>query len=581
MPTLYSYATNEVDGTIFDNIQRRISHTENASSFRMSEYPPKDITDGKADKFIEVLTEDLYTLTNSVDAYTDMLKIDRDLLTYETHKADNYSTLKSNIKGNVRGVALIEKDIEKYDRKLKVLKESIPYVSLTNFLDFRTAYDTMIASFIELIQVGNDLIRFLREDGLIKTKGYAEVRIDPEGFNEVGAKPLYRRKITDKNLTDKMKEIARRPDYIMDENPYNDEEINDRNRVDLINLALQELGEIDFIYDPNDTSYKDPEYTLFYNKLNKVKDARKLGLELERIKKRKLVERRKLERDRLRKEAFDEEYADYRNRTEDYVPFEPEGVSYDEEGNVAFEPEEEEEEEEELPDEDIVDSNLAIREEGVREIFEEEKELFKGLKLMNDLVKKINEPFARTWEKLTRTMISIEEDMKDILDNFNEFRQQTLHDTNTITEEKEALLNNPYGTKKGGSLFGYKITSQGFKKKGGGFWEEMQKGNIKYKDGQFSPNYNAGVSMKGGAEMAKYDDTRMAKYDNNIYNAYTGGMPYDNSRMGIYDNSRMGVDDNARMGVYNAYSGGMPPQLSHPSSREMARYYGSGGSKYL
>jgi hypothetical protein len=571
MPTLYSYATNEVEGTIFDNIQRRIAHTENASSYRMSEYPPKDITDGKADKFIEVLTEDLYTLTNSVDAYTDMLKIDRDLLTYETHKADNYSTLKSNIKGNIRGVALIEKDIEKYERKLKVLKESIPYVSLTNFLDFRTAYDTMIASFIELIQVGNDLIRFLREDGLIKTKGYAEVRIDPEGFNEEGAKPLYRRKITDKNLIDKMKEIARRPDYIMEENPYNDDEINDRNRVDLINLALQELGEIDFIYDPTDTSYKDPEYTLFYNKLNKIKDARKLGLELDRIKKRKIIERKKLERDRLIKEEFDREYEDYRNRTEDYVPFEPKGVSYDEEGNVAFEPEEEEEEEEEeeLPDEDILDRNIAIREEGVREILEEERELFRGLKLMNDLVKKINEPFARVWEKLTRTMISIEEDMKDILNNFNEFRQQTLHDPNTITEEKEALLNNPYGTKRGGN----------FTKRGGGYWEEMAKGT--YKDGKYTPNFDTRVSMKGGAEMAKYDDTRAMKYDNNIYNAYTGGMPRDESRMGIYDNSRMGVADNSRMGVYNAYSGGMPPQLSHPSSREMARYYGSGGSKYI
>jgi len=501
MPTLYSYAINEVDGTIFDNIQRRIAHTENASSFRMSEYPPKDITDGKADKFIEVLTEDLYSITNSVSQYTAMLKMDRDLLTYESAEAKNLSTLKSNIKGNIRGVALIEKDIEKYERKLKLLKQSIPYVSLTNFLDFRTAYDAMIASFIDLIQVGNDLIRFLREDGLIKSKGFAEVRIDPEGFNELGAKPLYRRKITDKNLIDKMKEIARRPDYIMDENPYNDEEINDRNRVNLINLALDELGEIDFIYDPNDTSYKDPEYTLFYNRLNKIKDARKLALDLDRIKKRKITERKKLERDRLRKEEFDREYEDYRNRTEDYVPFEPEGVSYDEEGNVAFEPEQEEEEEEELPDEDILDRNIAIREEGVREILEEEKELFRGIRLMNDLLKKINEPFVIYWEKLTRTMISIEEDMKDILANFNEFRQQTLNDPNTANEEKEDLLNNPYGMKGGGN-----------------YWN--------------TGHYNTGVSMKGGA-----------------------------------------IED------YNPYA--MPPQLSHPSRREMARYYGSGGSKYI
>jgi hypothetical protein len=522
MPTLYSYATDEVDGTIFDNIQRRISHTENASSFRMSEYPPKDITDGKADKFIEVLTEDLYSLTNSVTQYSAMLKMDRDLLTYETHKADNYSTLKSNIKGNIRGVASIEKEIEKYERKLKALKQFIPYVSLTNFLDFRTAYDTMIASMIDLIQVGNDLIRFLKEDGLIKTKGYAEVRIDPEGFNEVGATPLYRRKITDKNLTDKMKEIARRPDYIMDENPYNDDEINDRNRVNLINLALQELGEVDFIYDPTDTSYKDPEYTLFYNKLNKVKDARKLGLELDRIKKRKLIERRKLERDRLKKEEFDREYADYRNRTEDYVPFEPEGVSYDEEGNVAFEPEQELPDEEELPDEDILDRNLALREEGVREILEEEKDLFKGIRLMNDLLKKINEPFAKTWEKLTRTMIRIEEDMNDILSNFNEFRQQTLNDPNTANEEKESILNNPYGMKGGN-----------FTKRGGGYWEEM----AKRADGTYQPNYNSGVSLK-----------------------YVGFNPEDRPKNNPY---------------------AMPPQLSHPSSREMARYYGSGGSKYM
>jgi len=224
-----------------------------------------------------------------------------------------------------------------------------------------------------------------------------------------------------------------------------------------------------------------------------------------------------------------------------------------------------------------------MREQGLKDLFEEERDLFQGIKLMSDLLKKINEPFAKVWAKLTNSIVLIEEDMRDILNNFNEFRQQTLNNPRTADEEKEDLLNNPYGrTMKGGSLFGYKITLGGVKKKGGGywntghyntgvslkgggFWEEMAKGT--YKDGKYTPHFDTRVSMKGGAEMAKYDDTRMPKYDE--------------SRMGIYDNSRMGVDDNSRMGVYNAYSGGMPPQLSHPSSREMARYYGGGGSRFI
>ena len=314
-----------------------------------------------------------------------------------------------------------------------------------------------------------------------------------------------------------MKEIARRPDYIMDAKPYNDDEINDRNRVNLINLALQELGEMDFIYDPNDTSYKDPEYTLFYNRLNRLKDARKLALDLDKIKKRKIIERRKLERDRLRKEAFDREYEDYRNRTEDYVPFEPEGVSYDEEGNVAFEPEKEEEEEEELPNEDILDSNIAMREQGLKDLFDEEKDLFQGIKLMSDLLKKINEPFARVWAKLTNSMVLIDEDMKDILNAFNEFRQQTLNNPRTADEEKEDLLNNPYGrTMKGGN----------FTKRG--YWEEKRGGGW------------------GEAEGYYPDNTKMSREDYNKRFHYA-----------------------------------MPPMLTHPSGREMARYYGSGGSKYL
>jgi len=216
-----------------------------------------------------------------------------------------------------------------------------------------------------------------------------------------------------------------------------------------------------------------------------------------------------------------------------------------------------------------------MREQGLKDVFDEEKDLFQGIKLMSDLLKKINEPFAKVWAKLTNSIILIEEDMRDILNNFNEFRQQTLNNPRTADEEKEDLLNNPYGrtmkggnfTKRGGNTLlselvkGYKDGKVGYQKRGGGYWN--------------TGHYNTGVSMKGGAEMAKYDDTRMAKYDD------TRMPKYDESRMGIYDNSRMGVDDNSRMGVYNAYSGGMPPQLSHPSSREMARYYGGGGSKYI
>ena len=527
MPTLYSYATDEVDGTIFDNIQRRISHTENASAFRLNEYPVEDITDGKADKFIEVLIEDLATLTTSVSQYTEMLKIDRSLLTYETAKIDNITALKSNVKLNIKNVYLIQRDIEKYDRKLKTLKEFIPYITLTNFLDFRTAYDTFTTQLTDLLNVGNDLLEFLIEDGLVKTKGFEEVNINRPrtGLNYDESTPYFRRKITEKMLLKKMEEISKRPDFVwnvseqidpttglpeyegLNEEDYNTI-IGERNRVELLNQALDELNERDYV--PNQKIFPDKDYELWYDKLTQIVKDRKLA--------NKLKKGIKISKKDTGTDPTDEDL-------DGYVPYEEPDVDFDEEGDVVRE----------LPQgEDYIPYRPTPRrpkptteEEEMEEVLIEEKEQLEAIKLISSILKRINEPFKKLWEKLLTTILSIDGDMEMILNNFNEYRQQTLEDPTKANEEKEAILNNPYGMKGGN-----------FTKRGGGYWEEMAKGT--YKDGKYTPHYNTGVSMKGGAEMAKYDDN-----------------------------------------IYNAYSGGIPNQLAHPSRREMARYYGSGGSKFI
>jgi len=562
MPTLYSYATDEVDGTIFDNIQRRISHIENASAFRMSEYPVEDITDGKADKFIEVLIEDLATLTTSISQYTEMLKIDRSLLTYETAKMDNITALKANVKLNIKNVYLIQKEIEKYERKLRALRDYMPYISLTNFLDFRTAYDTFTTQLTDLLNVGTDLLEFLIEDGLIKTKGFEEVNINRPrtGLNYDESTPYYRRKITEKMLLKKMEEISKRPDYVwniseqidpttglpeyegLSEEDYN-AMIGERNRVELLNQALDELNERDYV--PNQKVFPDKDYELWYDKLTQIIKDRKLA--------NKLKKGIKISKKDAGTDPTDEDL----DGNEGYVPYEEPDVSFDEEGDVVRE----------LPQgEDYIPYRPTPRrpkptteEEEMEEVLIEEKEQLETIKLISSILKRINEPFKKLWEKLLSTILSIDGDMELILNNFNEYRQQRLEDPTKANEENEALLNNPYGMK-GSGIFGYKITSQGFKKKGGnftkrggGYWEEMAKGT--YKDGKYTPHYDTGISLKGGAEMAKYDDTRM----------------------GVFDDTRMGVNDN----IYNAYSGGIPNQLAHPSRREMARYYGSGGSKFI
>ena len=518
MPTLYPYATDEVDGTIFDNIQRRIAHTENAGAYRLTEYPIKDITDGKADAFIEVLIEDLASLNSSINSYTDMLKMDRDLLTYETGRMENLSQLKQNVKANIKNVYLIERDMVKYERKLKTLRDLIQYVSLTNFLDFRTAYDTLLTSIVDLVGVGTDLLDFLMEDGLIKTKGYDEVLVDTQGVNEPDEGLLYRRKITEKMLKKKMTEISKRPDFrwFIGENidpstglpefeglsPDDYEKmIGEQNRVNLINQALEELGEREFHFNPNQKQFEDDIYDLWYDKMERVfNEKRFVKATQQAIKKERQKQTTDIGIDPIDIEGLN---------NPDYVPFEP-NVSYDEEGNVA-EILEQEEEPFRTSSSIYLKPQATEEDKELEEIYNEEKELLRGIKLLSTLLKKINEPFKKLWESLTDIIMRVDDDMRNILNNFNEFRQQVLNNPNTLDQEKEDILQNPYGM----SGSGFADFAE---------WEKRNKNN----------NNNNNISLK-----------------------YVG-----------FDRK-------------NHPSLGGSVGLSHPSRREMARYYGAGGSKYI
>jgi hypothetical protein len=523
MPTLYPYATDYVDGTIFDNIQRRIAHTETAGGYRLTEYPIEDKTNGKADAYIEGLTENLFSLNTSINQYTDMLKTDRDLLTYETTKMENISALKQNVKQNIKNIYVLDGELSKFERKLKLLREYIPYVSLTNFLDFRTIYDTYLTSVVDLVAVGTDLMDFLIEDGLVKTKGYSEVFIDTTGVNEEGETPYYRRKITDKMLKKKMGEIAKRPDFVWSME-YDDEELDaEANRVNLINQALEELGEKDYFYNPNQKEFEDEDYDLWYDRMTNIFNEKRFIKQTQQALKKERQSQANRQADLGIDPIYDVDYPDY-------VPFVPDDISYDEEGNPAeiLEPEQ--------PNIQI-NTNLNTEDKEMEEIFNEEKEMLRGIKLISNLLKKINEPFAKLWTKMTNVVMSIDEIMMYILNNFNVYRQQKLDDPNNLNIEKEGLLDNPYGIKGGN-----------FTKKG--YWEEKRGGNtllselVKgYKDGkvgyQKKPNNNSGVSLK-----------------------YIGFNPEDRPKPNIQ--------------LEGGYAG-----LSHPSRREMARYYGSGGSKYM
>ncbi len=134
--------------------------------------------------------------------------------------------------------------------------------------------------------------------------------------------------------------------------------------------------------------------------------------------------------------------------------------------------------------------------------------MLRCIKLISNLLKKINEPFAKLWTKMTNVVMSIDETMMTILNNFNVYRQQKLDDPNNLNIEKEGLLDNPYGMK-GGNTFLSDLTKD-------------------YKDGKWG---------------------RFPKKPNN---------------------------NKPNIQLEGGYAG-----LSHPSRREMARYYGSGGSKYM
>jgi len=296
---------------------------------------------------------------------------------------------------------------------------------------------------------------FLIEDGLIKTKGYSEVLIDTIGINEEDETPYYRPKITDKMLKKKMSEIAKRPDFVWSME-YDDEELDgEANRVNLINQALEELGEREYHYNPNQKEFSDDVYDLWYDRMTRLINEKKfVKATQQEIKKQKREQGTQADLDI--DPIYSRNIAGDDTEYPEYEPFDPEGVSYDEEGNIATI----------LEPENPLQFKLKEEDKEMEEIYNEEKEMLRSIKLISNLLKKINEPFAKLWSKLTNTIIKIDEEMMSILNNFNEYREQKLDDPNNLNMEKEDLLNNPYGLKdglKGGSFFGYHITSEGIK----------------------------------------------------------------------------------------------------------------------
>ena len=93
MPSVPQYNIDEVDMGELNKIKRALMNASSTSMLHLTNKPDIDPTNGQADADLVRITEEIYSLNTTLDTFTDGLKLDREVLTFETFKLELYTGL--------------------------------------------------------------------------------------------------------------------------------------------------------------------------------------------------------------------------------------------------------------------------------------------------------------------------------------------------------------------------------------------------------------------------------------------------------------------------------------------------------
>lgn len=178
MPSIPQYNIGEVDLAQLNIIKRALMNASDTNYLKLTNKPDTDPTNGQADADLLKITEEIYSLNTTLDTFTDGLKLDREVLTFETFKLENLSNVKENFKRSIKASNVIVGSINQITRQLEDLAPNFNYVLLSTVTDFKEAFTELLIGYEDFSKTAKDITDFLIRDGLMNTKGYEKFLVE-------------------------------------------------------------------------------------------------------------------------------------------------------------------------------------------------------------------------------------------------------------------------------------------------------------------------------------------------------------------------------------------------------------------
>lgn len=178
MPSIPSYAIDETTEAELNKVKRALNKMNVINAAHLTDKPLQDPTNGKADDNVLIITRELLELNIALGTLTDALYLDRELITFETFKIENFTNVKENFKRTIKGAAALVGNMKTINNQLNALAPNFIFVTLSTYTDFRVAFNELATTAEKFNKTATDIIQYFVNDGLMKTKGYEKFQVE-------------------------------------------------------------------------------------------------------------------------------------------------------------------------------------------------------------------------------------------------------------------------------------------------------------------------------------------------------------------------------------------------------------------
>jgi len=227
MPSIPSYALEETEEAQLNKVKRALNNLNTINAQHLTDKPLSDTTQGKADTYLGTVIREIQDVNSAIGTLTDAIYLDRQLITFETFKADNIGAVKENFKRTIKGSASIVLTIKTITNQLDELRPNFAFVKLSTYTDFKTSFEELSNTIEAFTKATTEIVTFLASNGLMNTKGYELMQTEIMQEQKIPGKkgktkliptgtysdPEFKPKITDAIVMAKIDELKKKDNY--------------------------------------------------------------------------------------------------------------------------------------------------------------------------------------------------------------------------------------------------------------------------------------------------------------------------------------------------------------------------------